>query len=39
MMLDDTSRRGSDHSVPACDMADHAADGRSFQTAFCTADA
>jgi len=38
MMLNDASRGCSYDSVPACDVTDHATDGRAFQTAFCGSD-
>jgi hypothetical protein len=39
MMLNDASRGSSYDGVPACNVTDHAADGRAFQTAFCGSDA
>jgi hypothetical protein len=39
MMLNDASRGCSYDGVPACNVTDHAANRRAFQTAFCGSDA
>jgi hypothetical protein len=39
MMLNDASGGCPDDGVPACNVTDHAPDGRAFQAAFCGSDA